>query len=417
MRQYLELMRHVRDHGTFKSDRTGTGTYSVFGYQMRFDLSEGFPLVTTKKCHLRSIIHELLWFLQGDTNIRYLKENGVSIWDEWIKEETAEYRPATLHEVNGRIKAAGLQEEFIEWVKPYWLSEYKEGYEKIQGKTMHVKGGPDIPGSIHWAHPDYDAMAFAWAEERGVSTKTLIAGELGPVYGSQWRSWPGLPEFIRWADMADKDNVAIIREEEDGAVVQHRIDQIKNLIEMIRKNPDSRRLIVSAWNPAEVDQMALPPCHALFQFYSAVLTWEERWKIAAEQGYDVDQFRGCVVSDIMENFDQWDIPKRRLSCQLYQRSADIGLGVPFNIASYALLLMMVAQVTDHAPGDFIWTGGDCHIYSNHLEQIDLQLTRDPHPLPTMKINPQVRDIFDFKYEDFTLENYVSHPHIAMPVAV
>ncbi len=264
MKQYLDLMRHVREHGTFKSDRTGTGTYSVFGYQMRFDLADGFPLVTTKKCHLKSIIHELLWFLKGETNIRYLKENGVSIWDEWADEN----------------------------------------------------------------------------------------GELGPVYGYQWRSWPG----------------------PNG----ESIDQIAKLMEMIRKNPDSRRLIVSAWNPALVDQMALPPCHALFQFY---------------------------VAD------------GKLSCQLYQRSADIFLGVPFNIASYALLTLMVAQVCDLQPGEFIWSGGDCHLYANHLEQTDLQLSREPLPLPTMKLNPEVKDLFAFRFEDFELVGYQSHPHIKAPVAV
>ncbi|MFZ5958756.1 thymidylate synthase [Pseudomonas sp. QL9] len=264
MKQYLDLMRHVREHGTFKSDRTGTGTYSVFGHQMRFDLSEGFPLVTTKKCHLKSIIHELLWFLKGSTNIAYLKENGVSIWDEWADEN----------------------------------------------------------------------------------------GDLGPVYGYQWRSWPA----------------------PDG----RHIDQIANLMTMLKNNPDSRRLIVSAWNPALIDEMALPPCHALFQFY---------------------------VAD------------GKLSCQLYQRSADIFLGVPFNIASYALLTLMVAQVAGLQPGEFIWTGGDCHLYANHIEQTDLQLTRQPLPLPTMKLNPQVKDLFDFRFEDFELIGYESHPHIKAPVAV
>ena len=264
MKQYLDLMRLVRETGTFKSDRTGTGTYSVFGHQMRFNLADGFPLVTTKKCHLKSIIHELLWFLQGDTNIKYLKDNGVRIWDEWADEN----------------------------------------------------------------------------------------GDLGPVYGYQWRSWP--------------------------APNGESIDQISKLIEMIRKNPDSRRLIVSAWNSALVDQMALPPCHTMFQFY---------------------------VAD------------GRLSCQLYQRSADIFLGVPFNIASYALLTMMIAQVCDLAPGDFVHTLGDAHLYLNHLEQADLQLTRTPYPAPIMRLNPAVKSIDAFTYEDFTLEGYVAHPHIPAPVAV
>ena len=264
MKQYLDLMRHVREHGVFKEDRTGTGTYSCFGYQMRFDLSEGFPLVTTKKLHLRSIIHELLWFLSGDTNISYLKENGVSIWDEWADDE----------------------------------------------------------------------------------------GNLGPVYGSQWRSWPTA----------------------DG----RHVDQITQIVEQIKNNPDSRRLIVSAWNVGEIENMALPPCHAFFQFY---------------------------VAD------------GKLSCQLYQRSADIFLGVPFNIASYALLLHMMAQQCDLEVGDFVWTGGDVHLYSNHLEQTDLQLSREPLPLPTMKLNPEVKDLFAFRFEDFELVGYEAHPHIKACVAV
>ncbi|MCU7890670.1 MAG: thymidylate synthase [Candidatus Thiodiazotropha sp. (ex Ustalcina ferruginea)] len=264
MRQYLDLMRHVRDHGVVKEDRTGTGTRSVFGYQMRFDLGDGFPLLTTKQLHLRSIIHELLWFLKGDTNIRYLKENGVSIWDDWADEK----------------------------------------------------------------------------------------GDLGPVYGYQWRSWPA----------------------PDGG----QIDQISQLVLQIRENPDSRRLIVSAWNPAQVEHMALPPCHCLFQFYVA---------------------------------------EGRLSCQLYQRSADIFLGVPFNIASYALLTMMMAQVTGLEAGEFIHTFGDAHLYSNHLEQVDLQLARETRTLPGMHINPQVKDIYDFRFEDFELIDYEPHPHIKAPVAV
>lgn len=264
MQQYLSLLQHILDNGVEKTDRTGTGTKSVFGYQMRFNLSDGFPLVTTKKLHMRSIIHELLWFLKGETNIAYLKENNVSIWDEWADE----------------------------------------------------------------------------------------SGELGPVYGKQWRSWEGA----------------------NGVV----IDQVKDLIEQIKKNPDSRRLIISAWNVADLPKMALMPCHTIFQFYVA---------------------------------------EGKLSCQLYQRSADVFLGVPFNIASYALLTMMIAQVCDLEPGDFVHTFGDVHIYSNHMEQVNLQLSRTPFPLPTMKLNPNVKDIFEFKFEDFTLENYQSHPAIKAPVAV
>jgi len=264
MKPYLDLLTHILENGVHKDDRTGTGTISTFGYQMRFDLAQGFPLLTTKKLHLKSIIYELLWFLRGETNVRYLQEHGVRIWDEWADEH----------------------------------------------------------------------------------------GELGPVYGSQWRSW----------------------RTHDGRVV----DQITQVMEQIRRNPDSRRLMVSAWNPGEVDSMALPPCHALFQFYVA-------------QG--------------------------RLSCQLYQRSADVFLGVPFNIASYALLTMMAAQVTDLQPGDFVHTFGDVHLYCNHIEQANEQLGRTPYALPQMKINPQVKSIFDFQYEDFELVNYQAHPHIKAEVSV
>ena len=277
MKQYLDLLRHVKEHGTFKSDRTGTGTYSVFGYQMRFNLADGFPLITTKKCHLRSIIHELLWFLKGDTNIGYLKENGVRIWDEWATE----------------------------------------------------------------------------------------TGDLGPVYGKQWRSWEG----------------------PNGEVV----DQIQWLLDEIRKNPDSRRLVISAWNPtvlpdvkhspkenAAMGKQALPPCHCLFQFY---------------------------------------VLDGKLSCQLYQRSADIFLGVPFNIASYALLTMMIAQVCGLELGEFVHTFGDAHIYSNHLEQVDEQLSREPLPLPTMKLNPMVKDLFEFTIDDIELVDYQAHPHIKAVVSV
>jgi thymidylate synthase len=271
MEQYQQLLQHIKENGVFKSDRTGTGTISCFGYQMRFNLQAGFPLVTTKKLHLKSIIYELLWFLKGETNIKYLKDHGVSIWDEWANEQ----------------------------------------------------------------------------------------GELGPVYGKQWRNWLGA----------------------DGKT----IDQISDVIKQIKTNPDSRRMIVSAWNVAELPKMALMPCHVLFQFYVS----------AAPDG------KG----------------KPRLSCQLYQRSADVFLGVPFNIASYALLTMMVAQVCDLEPGDFIHTFGDVHIYSNHIDQVNLQLSRTPYPLPTMKLNTAVTNIFDFQYEDFTLENYQHHPAIKAPVAV
>ena len=264
MQQYHDLLRHILDHGTQKTDRTGTGTISVFGYQMRFDLQAGFPLLTTKKVHTRSIIHELLWFIKGDTNIKYLKDNGVSIWDDWASEN----------------------------------------------------------------------------------------GDLGPVYGKQWRSW----------------------EAPDGRM----IDQLQEVLHQLKNTPDSRRMIISAWNPADVPNMALPPCHLLMQFY--------------------------VADD-------------KLSCQLYQRSADVFLGVPFNIASYALLTMMIAQECGYTAHEFIWTGGDTHLYMNHLEQVETQLARDFRPLPTMRLNPAVKSVFDFTYDDFTLENYNPHPAIKAPVAV
>ena len=273
MRSYLDLMRHVVEYGTLKSDRTGTGTRSVFGWQMRFDLGAGFPMLTTKKLHLRSIIHELLWFLQGDTNIRYLKENGVRIWDDWADEN----------------------------------------------------------------------------------------GELGPVYGHQWRHWKTT----------------------DG----REIDQIKKLIDSLKNNPDSRRHIVTSRNPSDVDSMVLPPCHAFFQLY-----------VAPAAPGEIDQ-------------------RSKLSCQLYQRSADIFLGVPFNIASYALLTLMLAQGCGYRPGDFVHTFGDAHLYSNHMYQAKLQLSREVRPLPVMRLNPEVKDVFDFRFEDFTLEGYDPHPHISAPVAV
>jgi len=292
MRQYLDLMQHVLDNGVKKEDRTGTGTLSVFGHQMRFDLGEGFPLLTTKKVFLKGIIHELLWFLAGDTNIKYLVDHGVGIWNEWPH---ANYIKTTGEEIS--------LEDFITRVRE-----------------------------------DGD-FAAKW-------------GGIGPGYGYQWRSWPT----------------------PDGG----HIDQIKQVVEQIRNNPDSRRMIVSAWNVAEVDNMALPPCHTLFQFYVA---------------------------------------EGKLSCQLYQRSADIFLGVPFNIASYALLTMMMAQVCDLEPGDFVHTLGDAHLYSNHLEQTELQLSRTPYQLPTMRINPEVKDIFGFTFEDFELVGYEHHPPIKAPVAV
>jgi thymidylate synthase len=301
MKQYLDLMRHIRDTGVRKEDRTGTGTMSVFGYQMRFPLEQGFPLVTTKKVHLKSIIHELLWFIQGDTNIRYLVQNGVNIWNDWPFQSW--------------LRETGQDQSF-----PMYTPEWRE-----QKKLFVERVKVDEPFAAQY-------------------------GELGPVYGHQWRNFEG-------------------------------VDQLAQLVSDIQNNPDSRRLIVSAWNPKDIPVMAksgLPPCHTLFQFY---------------------------------------VSEGRLSCQLYQRSADVLLGVPFNIASYALLTLMIAQVAGLRPGDFVHTFGDAHLYSNHLEQVEEQLSREPHPLPVMAINPSVKDLFSFQFDDFELQGYDPHLPISAPVAV
>lgn len=305
MKQYQDLLSHIMEHGVDKTDRTGTGTRAVFGYQMRFDLSEGFPLLTTKKMGLKAIIHELLWFLRGDSNLQYLAKNDVHIWDEW---------PYKAYLIKNEIPvpASGSEE---------WSAGIKEFVEKVKTDD-------------------------AFAKEHG---------ELGPIYGYQWRNWPT----------------------PNGG----HVDQITQVIEQIKKSPDSRRLIVSAWNVADIDEMAkagLPPCHCLFQFF---------------------------VAD------------GKISCQLYQRSCDTFLGVPFNIASYSLLLMMVAQATGYEPGEFVWTGGDVHLYKNHFDQVREQLSRTPMPLPRMRLNPEVKDIFEFTFEDFTLEGYESHAVIKAPIAV
>jgi thymidylate synthase len=301
MRQYLDLLQHILDHGERKADRTGTGTISVFGYQMRFDLAEGFPLLTTKKLHLKSIVYELLWFLAGDTNIQYLVKNGVNIWNDWPFQHW--------------LEESGQAAQFPKYSE-VWREKMKEFVALIK---------------------EDDAFAAQW-------------GDLGPVYGSQWRNFEG-------------------------------VDQITEVLHGIRNNPDSRRLLVSAWNPKDIPVMVksgLPPCHALFQFY---------------------------------------VSEGRLSCQLYQRSADVFLGVPFNIASYALLTLMMAQVCGLRPGHFVHTFGDVHLYNNHIEQTQLQLSRTPHPLPTITLNPQVKDLFSFQYEDFVLSGYDPHPHIRGAVAV
>ena len=316
MRQYLDLLNLTLSFGDKREDRTGTGTLGIFGYQTRFNLADGFPLLTTKKLHLKSIIHELIWLLKGDTNVKYLQENGVRIWDDWADEN----------------------------------------------------------------------------------------GELGPVYGKQWRRWDAGTRYI---------------------------DQIKDLVEGLKKNPFSRRHVVSAWNPGEIEGMSLPPCHCLFQFHvrdmslSDRLKWEANntrpgadWSTEAckSRGWTSDDFGGDATK-VHAYLDSLGVPRRSLSCQLYQRSADIFLGVPFNIASYALLTMMVAQVCGYAPGWFVWTGGDTHLYLNHIDQAKEQLTRKPRKLPTMRLNPDVKDIFDFKFEDFTLEGYDPHPHIKAEVSV
>jgi len=301
MKQYLDLMRHIRDSGVRKEDRTGTGTLSIFGHQMRFDLRQGFPLVTTKKVHLKSIIHELLWFIQGDTNIRYLVKSGVNIWNDWPFQSW--------------LRETGQDEKYPMYT-PQWREQMKLFVERVIADEQFAK--------------EY--------------------GELGPVYGHQWRNFEG-------------------------------VDQLAQIVEDIKNNPDSRRLIVSAWNPKDIPVMAksgLPPCHTLFQFY---------------------------------------VTEGRLSCQLYQRSADVLLGVPFNIASYALLTLMIAQVTGLQPGDFVHTFGDAHLYSNHMEQVEEQLSREPRPLPVMSINPTVTDLFSFQYDDFELKDYDPYPPISAPVAV
>lgn len=322
--EYENALSRILTEGRRKEDRTGTGTISLFGMQMRFDLSKGFPLVTTKALHTRSIFTELLWMLNGDTNIKYLNDRGVSIWDEWADEK----------------------------------------------------------------------------------------GDLGPVYGKQWRQWPG----TAYSAVASEDPMLI---DFEGVVpynvYQEPVDQIKNVLTMLRTNPDSRRLIVSAWNPAEVPSMALPPCHMMFQLYTEELSFTERLKLLHEK--DIDWKALPNVEAIRTYLDSYDVPRRRLSCQLYQRSADFFLGIPFNIASYALLTHMFADQAGMAVGDFVWTGGDCHIYTNHLDQVQLQLTRDPRPAPKLTIKNKRPDMFSYELEDFLIEGYDPHPHIKGDVAV
>lgn len=409
MKQYLDMMRLVRETGVFKQDRTGTGTYSIFAHQMRFDLSDGFPLVTTKRTHLKSIIHELLWFLQGSTNIRYLKENGVKIWDEWVLDGTAEYIPMSMSEIQ------------VALVKHFKSTDFTPVYsEELIGSEYQIVRDEDDESRIVFEYAGDDSWTRAFEDIIGYPSEKLIAGELGPVYGSQWRSWPDPKpmrdtlEHIASLPSVEQDECTQYAKE---GLESHGIDQIAILIDQLTRNPDSRRLIVSAWNPAEVDRMALPPCHCLFQFYTAPLSGMERWKLMDAKGIYISFCTEPSEAELHRIADEKGIPSRKLSCQLYQRSCDVFLGVPFNIASYALLTMMLAQTSNMVPGEFIWTGGDIHIYSNHLEQVDLQLTRTPHALPKMKINPDVKDLFGFTIDDFELVDYVHDAAISAPIAV
>lgn len=340
MHQYKDLLAKIVLTGTVKTDRTGTGTTSIFGPQMRFDLREGFPLVTTKKVYMKGIIHELLWFLKGDTNIKYLMENGVNIWNDWI-----------------------FYDQYCKAQKLYpnvWPELTKEELlDKIKTDRLFQ----------HW-------------------------GDLGPIYGAQW---------CRWETDFGVDGLA-----------NSEINQIQQMVDLLRNSPDSRRMVVSAWNVSDLPKMGLTPCHCLFQFYTVPLTFEER-----KRHYFKHLWHGSGPDTPADEayLDSIDTPRYRLDCQLYQRSADVFLGVPFNIASYALLTMMVAQVVNMQAGEFIWTGGDTHIYSNHMEQVQTQLKREERDLPTMEINPAVKDIFSFKFEDFNLVGYNPHPAIKAPVAV
>lgn len=423
MKQYLDLLQDVHDHGRYKLDRTKVGCHSVFGRQMRFNLADGFPMCTTKKLHLRSIIHELLWFLKGDTNIAYLTENGVRIWDEWAQKEDlvekvllndnercllyAEHLDITFHEAQQKLTDAYLADR-----------------KKVEAETGTAVGyDPSI----------FLKIGHKVMDDAGISTHRDVLikpkGALGPIYGEQWRSWKDI----------------------DGRT--H--DQITNAIELLRKDPASRRNVVSAWNVGQLDQMHLNPCHALFQFYAEELTMAERITLYIEKQYpaglsaaqynadhlltlakryemaDIQAVAAAMVSDDTTLADEvaqqrelintilaeHKIPVHRLSCQLYQRSADIFLGVPFNIASYALLTHMVAHVVGMAPGDFVHTFGDLHVYSNHIDQIELQMSRDPLPLPKLLLNPDVKDIFDFTIDDIKIVGYESHPAIKGDVAV
>lgn len=427
MKNYLALTKLIRDTGVVKGDRTGTGTLSTFGGELRFDLTQGFPLVTTKRTHLKSIIHELLWFLKGETNIRYLKENGVNIWDSWIKPETAEYRDLTDEEIGKALckKLGGTHLSGIAWLdggldNPPNPDNLEVVHDVINGEALVFWVKKEVYEPFFTPTTRFPDVIRHIASAYGISCTKLIAGELGPVYGSQWRKWDDtrIVEEKEVQGYVDRGYVNCGELNHGGDwVVRREIDQIANLIEQLKTNPDSRRLIVTAWNPSYVDEQALPPCHSFFQFYTEELTFEERAALGKREGFLVGEDPQGGFTNAGLVLDQIGVPRRRLSCKLTQRSADVFLGVPFNIASYALLTMMVAQVTDMVVGEFIWSGGDVHLYSTHKEQVDLQLSRTPLELPKMKLNSEIKDIFDFTYSDFTLEGYEPCPPISAPVAV
>lgn len=406
MKQYQDLMAEVFAKGTPKKDRTGTGTLSIFGHQMRFNLQEGFPLVTTKRCHLRSIIHELLWFLKGDTNIQYLKDNGVTIWDEWCLAEDEVVNKPLVKSERAKLAVEGeyCKEDLLQLIK------------KLD------KMGP-VAGQ-------------QYLDEMGVP-KTLPsimrrAGDLGPVYGKQWRAWQH-HEIIAADDKEGLDNATskggewiaggddLMNGDTTPYVYRFETDQIAKVMDQLKNDPDNRRIIVSAWNVADLDDMALAPCHAFFQFYTREMSLDERVQWAEENDNELwsDYIHATFVDENTRLgwLDKAGVPTRKLSCQLYQRSCDIFLGLPFNIASYALLIHMFAQQANMVVGDFVWTGGDVHLYSNHLEQARTQLGRTPRPLPKLIIKRKPDSIFDYKFEDFDIEGYDPHPAIKAPVAI